>query len=425
MYTNPIEAFAVNILKGTNVLPENTVFPEVDPCSLCGEGLYLPREFLPFKEFTLALCGHIYHQKCLEKHLVNGEAICPNKKCNKVIETFLSPELLKGSQDKPPTADENTIFKPVDSGSQTPVDEDVNVTVMKELGFLGGEEQTSSKTTEVAKETSGQATSPIEVHVVHYDCVKNSHKMCPTCPSSETMSEVSTLVEPDPSDAQKKRTRESSASTEKSSSKKMKKTGGKKVSSMLKELIEELLTDVPVPIAGENLEEASENSTSIFLQLSERIDHAETKNEQASRGLIFSYFDFGEAVFKRYKELKPKYGKDGSEALVKKEVSEAIPKTKCSDEALRKRTERSGKMYKLFNTIDETKYVMAEVLTQKVRNNFAEFLLCRLLFFGLALLVSYGSLEETKNGATFLVVNYPGVNHFDEIPWQFTANPNY
>ena len=134
------------------------------------------------------------------------------------------------------------------------------------------------------------------------------------------------------------------------------------------------------------MEETSE-SVSNFLQLSERIDHAETKNEQASRGLIFSYFNFGEAVFKRYKELKPEFGKDGSEAIVKKEVRVAIPETKCSDEALRKKTERSGKMYKLFNTIgkekiarirsippsyvlnltiDETKYVMAEVLTQKV-----------------------------------------------------------
>jgi hypothetical protein len=26
---------------------------------------------------------------------VNGEVICPNKECNKVIETFLSPELFK------------------------------------------------------------------------------------------------------------------------------------------------------------------------------------------------------------------------------------------------------------------------------------------------------------------------------------------
>src|SRR5581483_1019405 len=93
---------------------------------------------------------------------------------------------------------------------------------------------------------------------------------------------------------QKKRTRESSASTENSSSKKMKKTGGKKVSSMLKKLIEELLTDVTeAPVPDEGLEEANENSTSIFLQLSDKIDSAESKNEDASRDLITSYFDFG------------------------------------------------------------------------------------------------------------------------------------
>jgi hypothetical protein len=122
-----------------------------------------------YKEFTLASCEHIFHQKCLEKHLVNGEAICPNKKCNKVIETFLSPELLKGLQDKPSTTDENTTSMSVDLENATPVDEDANVTVMKELGLLGGEEQrdhlviNSSKTTETAKETSDQATSPIEI----------------------------------------------------------------------------------------------------------------------------------------------------------------------------------------------------------------------------------------------------------------------
>ncbi|GES78018.1 hypothetical protein GLOIN_2v1478598 [Rhizophagus clarus] len=199
------------------------------------------------------------------------------------------------------------------------------------------------------------------------------------------MSEVTTLIEQDPSDVQKKRSRESGSSTEKASNKKAKKTGGKKkVSSTLKQLIEELLTDNPD--GGRSLEEINESASS-FLQLSERIDHAETKNEEASRGLIFSYFNFGEAVFKRYKELKPEVGKDGSEALVKKEVREVILETKCSDEALRKKTERSEKVYKLFNTIgkekiarirsippsfilnltgDEIKYVMAEILTHKV-----------------------------------------------------------
>ncbi|RGB43546.1 hypothetical protein C1646_802017 [Rhizophagus diaphanus] len=167
-----------------------------------------------------------------------------------------------------------------------------------------------------------------------------------TIPISKTNPEQSTSVS-----SSSKGTRESFASTEKSSSKKAKKTGRKKVSSILKALIKELLTDVPVPTSEENLEEASENEASIFLQLSNRIDNAKTKNEDASRGLIHSYFDFGEAIFKRYKELKPEHGKDGSKAIVKKEVRKAIPETKYSDEALRKRTERSKKMYKLFNSI--------------------------------------------------------------------------
>ncbi|CAG8765060.1 40816_t:CDS:1 [Gigaspora margarita] len=154
---------------------------------------------------------------------------------------------------------------------------------------------------------------------------------------------------------QKKRTRKLSASTEKSSSKKARKTGGKKVSSMLKKLIEELLADTPVPTIGKNLEKANESATSIFLLLSDKIDNAETKNEDVSRSLIFSYLDFGEAVFKRYKELKPEHGKDGSQALVKSEVRKAIPEAKCSDEALRKRMERSKKVYKLFNSIGKEK----------------------------------------------------------------------
>ncbi|UZO08015.1 uncharacterized protein OCT59_028283 [Rhizophagus irregularis] len=122
--------------------------------------------------------------------------------------------------------------------------------------------------------------------------------MCSTCPLSETISEISTLLESDLSDSQKKRTRESS--TKKFSNKKVKKTGEKKVSSMLKKLIKKLLTDVISDVVEENLkEEASENKTSNFLQLYYKIDSAESKNEDTSQGLIYSYFDFGKAVFKR------------------------------------------------------------------------------------------------------------------------------
>jgi len=54
--------------------------------------------------------------------------------------------------------------------------------------------------------------------------------------------------------------------------------------------IEELLTDIPV--RSGSMEEISE-STGNFLQLSDRIDRAESKNEDAVRGFISSYFDFG------------------------------------------------------------------------------------------------------------------------------------
>ena len=66
------------------------------------------------------------------------------------------------------------------------------------------------------------------------------------------------------------------------------------------------------------------------------IDQAETKNEDATRNVINRYFDFGEALYLRYKELKPSCGKDGANALVKKEVRKQILKTKFSDDALRR-----------------------------------------------------------------------------------------
>ncbi|CAG8813762.1 8411_t:CDS:2 [Gigaspora margarita] len=103
---------------------------------------------------------------------------------------------------------------------------------------------------------------------------------------------------------------ELSASTEKLFSKKVKKTSRKKVSSIIKQLIKELLIDIPD--GGRSLQETSK-SVSNFLQLFEKIDHAKTKNEE---------------------ELKPKFGKDGSKAIVKKEIRIVIPETKCSDEAL-------------------------------------------------------------------------------------------
>jgi len=62
-----------------------------------------------------------------------------------------------------------------------------------------------------------------------------------TNPVSKANPEQSTSV----SSSSKGKKRKDTQSMEKSSNKKAKKTGGKKVSSTLKQLIEELLTDIP------------------------------------------------------------------------------------------------------------------------------------------------------------------------------------
>jgi hypothetical protein len=71
--------------------------------------------------------------------------------------------------------------------------------------------------------------------------------------------------------------------------------------------------------------------------------------------VINQYFNFGEALYLRYKELKPSYAKDGANALVIEEVRKQISETKFSDEALRRRRGRAEKVYKLFNSISKTK----------------------------------------------------------------------
>ncbi|CAB4385991.1 unnamed protein product [Rhizophagus irregularis] len=82
---------------------------------------------------------------------------------------------------------------------------------------------------------------------------------------------------------------------------------------------------------------------SIFLQLSNKIDSLESKNEDASRSLIYNYFDFWEAIFKQYKELKPEHGKEKIARINSTPPDFILNLTK-----------------------DEKDYVMAEILKQRV-----------------------------------------------------------
>ncbi|RIA91884.1 hypothetical protein C1645_821433 [Glomus cerebriforme] len=153
MNKSQITILALNLLStDSRICSTGIHIPEMKPCILCKQKFTIhPDE--PIKEFTMVTCGCLYHQKCLKRYFLNiakigAKLTCPNWDCKgREIETLITQDCFK-EMDKLSSADENITFMPVDLENATPVDEDSNVTVMKELGLLDGEEQSSSKTTD-------------------------------------------------------------------------------------------------------------------------------------------------------------------------------------------------------------------------------------------------------------------------------------
>ncbi|CAG8759508.1 5978_t:CDS:1, partial [Acaulospora colombiana] len=81
-----------------------------------------------------------------------------------------------------------------------------------------------------------------------------------------------------------------------------------------------------------------------------KIDQSESKYQVTNREVISSHFDFGGILYNRYKDLKKDNGKEGANALLFDEVRKQIP-IEVTDGALRKRTERARKIYRLFTAI--------------------------------------------------------------------------
>src|SRR5438045_1992138 len=355
-----IIALAINILKlSPGTLARNVQVPKVDPCLLCGEEL-LSNTSDPIKEFTLASCGHIFHQKCLEKHLVNGEAICPNKECNEVIETSLSPELEKDKdKDKEvelqkstkSSADEtnattteltNTTAttvataKQVDS-DQTPVDDaddPLESERRTELQLTGSTkvslDQTQAMDVDKGEEEGEQSVVDQEIDVDDGE------------------------VEVYPDTVSKKRSNEA---TDSSSIKKAK----TKVedSRALKNFIRELsigtlkVSEVREKEGLFKLQQEVGNSR-IFLTLYSKITNAEEKHENSNQDVIRAYYFFGEALYRHLDQHKKTNEERVTQELVNDEVREQLPK-EVTKNALRKRTEKAQKIYDLFRRIGADK----------------------------------------------------------------------
>ena len=121
MNKSQITTLALNLLSTNSLIRSTGIhIPEMKPCILCKQKLIShPDE--PIKEFTMATCGCLYHQKCLEGYLLNitktrAKLSCPNWDCKgREIKTLITQDLFK--EMGKPTSSTADVTKPVDSGN--------------------------------------------------------------------------------------------------------------------------------------------------------------------------------------------------------------------------------------------------------------------------------------------------------------------
>ena len=269
-----LEALALNILKNSfsEKIAESVDVPELDPCSLCNQELFLYEIKNPI---TILICGHIYHRDCIENS-IKKHSICPRPDCKKEVKEAKSQDYVLSMVD-------------ATSGSQN-TNDSMDISPALSTAYF------------------------------------------------PSLLQYSSLPE-----------KRVSEFTSKSSSKKVKKHVSKEDSPILKKLIEELTSTIP-----ENSKKAIEvnESTNNFLYHYNKIMQTESK---ASREVIESYFNFGEAMKKRFDHYKNlKHGDRACLALVNDEIRQQLPDNITND-ALKKRKERAGKIYGLFVSIGKEK----------------------------------------------------------------------
>jgi hypothetical protein len=123
-----IVTLAKNILHFTNILVTYISIPDVNLYLLYGKEIYQTHNTKNLPSFVWThLLPEVFRKVPGEWKSVNTR--CPNKDCNKDIETFLSLNLFKEkeSQEKATTSTaENTATKQIDSENLIPIGKDAN-----------------------------------------------------------------------------------------------------------------------------------------------------------------------------------------------------------------------------------------------------------------------------------------------------------
>jgi hypothetical protein len=199
-------------------------------------------------------------------------------------------------------------------------------------------------------------------HIVHYSCIDNPRKLCPICPSTDMeIDDLETPTEQSSSTAQKKRSSE--FASEKDSNKKAKQTRkqiDRNDSPTLKKLIMELtspesledgLPRDPLITLQSSVSEIDVNSLD-FLELYNKISTAEDNLRRTTHDLIRSYYNFGQAIKLLFDHFRKTCNEDVSNAKVNDRIMNQIPvQDKLTETNLRKRKERSKKVFRLFSNV--------------------------------------------------------------------------
>src|SRR3954451_3598593 len=141
---------------------------------------------LPLKAYTVLSCGHLFHRLCIEKKLmITRPDVCPFHDCGKKVDAIY-PVPTSTRRDSQSSQSSGTSALSTFMGEKfnliSPIPEDL----MEEV------ENTSNQETE-KRLFCAKCSEEITVdflkdtvflsckHAVHYDCIDNPHKRCPTC----------------------------------------------------------------------------------------------------------------------------------------------------------------------------------------------------------------------------------------------------
>ncbi|CAG8626001.1 1813_t:CDS:1 [Diversispora eburnea] len=304
--------FAKNVL---DVIPgtlnSSVKVPKLDPCQLCGQ-VFIPHPASAIKEFTMASCGCLYYQKCLEYHLLTVGARCPNMGCRyKDIETFLTSAINEtGSQDPMEILPQISTIAPqkdptsIMSGNErdSPLFEsdllqsDANNKAQEKDNNASPLKPTTEICSKCFESISSERSKPVVLltckHVIHFKCIANKRNLCPKCPSADDLAKEGYYISPGISlnEAPKKKRKKEEDNVHENKPKKI-----SKPQAMIRELSVIPISDEPSITAPSEDSNTEEISTKLY-RLYYEVDNVEKSGNQTNRNVIHRYFQFGKAL---------------------------------------------------------------------------------------------------------------------------------